>query len=87
VRTDYFHWSGRWAALGPEAFLLSKLPMLLCNSGILLALQVVHFLALLAFWQMLVGSATSLRHRLGLALGPLCFCSPVILSQARLSIG
>ena len=42
VRTDYFHWSGRWAALGLEAFLLSKLPMLSVYSGILLALQVVH---------------------------------------------
>ena len=73
VRTDYFHWSGRWAALGLEATLFSKLPMLSVYSGILLALQVVHFLALLAFWQMLVGSATSLRHRLGLALGSFVF--------------
>lgn len=71
VRWFYFHWSGRWAAIGLEAYLLSKLPMLAVYSGILWGLQVVHFLALLAFWRMLVG--ISLRGRLGLALGSFVF--------------
>jgi hypothetical protein len=73
VRSVYFQWSGRWAALGLEAFLLSSLPVLTSYSGILWGLQVVHFLALLAFWHMVVGSAVSLRGRLGLALGSYAF--------------
>jgi hypothetical protein len=73
VAWAYSHRTGRWAEVGLDVFLLSKMPMLSVYSGILLGLQVVHFLALLAFWQMLVGSAISLRGRLGLALGSLAF--------------
>jgi len=73
VRSVYLHNSGRWAAFGLGAFLLSKLQTLSVYSRILWGLQVVHFLALVAFWQMLVGSAISLRDRLGLALGSFVF--------------
>jgi Family of unknown function (DUF6056) len=69
----YFHLSGRWAATGLEAFLLSKLQMLSVYSGILWGLQVVHFLALLSFLQMVVGESVSLRGRLSLALGFFAF--------------
>lgn len=73
VASAYSHRTGRWAEVGLDAFMLSRLPMLSVYSGILLGLQVVHFFALLAFWQMLVGNAISLRGRLGLALGSLAF--------------
>jgi uncharacterized protein DUF6056 len=73
VGSYYVHWSGRWAAVGLEAFLLSMLPMLSVYAGILWGLQVVHFLALLAYWHMLLGKVISLRHRLGLALTSFVF--------------
>jgi hypothetical protein len=73
VASAYSHRTGRWAEIGLDSFLLSRLPMLSVYSGLLLGLQVVHFFALLAFWQMLVGSAISLWGRLGLALGSLAF--------------
>jgi hypothetical protein len=73
VRWTYSHWSGRWAAVGLEALLFSKLPLLSIYSAILWGLQVVHFLALLAFWHTVVGSTISLPGRLSLALGSYVF--------------
>ena len=73
VRWVYSHWSGRWAAVGLEALLLSKLPLLSIYPVLLWGLQVVHFLALLAFWHIVVGSAMSLTGRLSLALGSYAF--------------
>jgi hypothetical protein len=73
VQWTYSHWTGRWAALGFQALLFSRLPLLSIYPAILLGLQLVQFLAVLAFWHTLVGSAVSLRARLGLALGFFAF--------------
>jgi Family of unknown function (DUF6056) len=73
VRWVYTHWSGRWAAFGLEALLLSKLPVLSIYSLVLWALQVVQLLGLLAFWHTVVGSTISLPGRLTLALGSYAF--------------
>ena len=47
--------------------------LLFLSASLAVLIPVVHFVALLAFWQMLVGSAVSLRGRLGMALGSLSF--------------
>jgi hypothetical protein len=65
VQWTYSHWTGRWAALGFQALLFSRLPLLSIYPAILLGLQLVQFLAVLAFWHTLLGSAVSLRARLG----------------------
>jgi len=73
VQWVYSHWSGRWAAIGLEAILFSQLPLLSVYPVILWILHAVHFLGLLAFWHTLVGTAISLRGRLGLAVGSFAF--------------
>jgi uncharacterized protein DUF6056 len=69
----YLRWSGRWAGVGLEALLFSRLPLLSVYPFLLWALHALHFVALLAAWRALVGRAGSWPTSLGLALGSFAF--------------
>lgn len=69
----YLRWSGRWAGVGLEALLFSKLPLISVYPFLLWALHALHFVALLAAWRALCGRAAPWRTPFGLALGSFAF--------------